>query len=125
MGIYLIKKKPAKLLERLCEKPISDVGISSITYSELEYGVCKSLQQARNRSALIRFLTPFEVADYDDRAAVDYGSIRSDLEFRGEPIGSMDMLIAAHARSLGCTLVTNNTREFGRVSGLKVENWAG
>ena len=77
----------------------------------------------RNRLALTAFVVPLEVAGFDDQAAAAYGSLRWTLERRGQPIGSMDLLIAAHSLVLGTTLVTNNEREFQRVPGLKIENW--
>ena len=122
--IYLIKQKPAKVLSRFKTLSLSDVGIFSITMAELEYGVCKSQQQEKNRSALMQFLIPLEIVEFDQTAATIYGSIRSDLESRGLVISSMDMLIAAHALSLGVTLVSNNVREFSRVVNLSLENWA-
>jgi tRNA(fMet)-specific endonuclease VapC len=122
--IYIIKKKPELVLERLKNSDVSDIGVSSITLSELEYGAAKSSQPDQNRIALIEFLVPLEILSYDDMAAKDYGEIRASLERQGTPIGSMDMLIAAHALSLNCTLVTNNEREFSRIPSLKIENWA-
>jgi tRNA(fMet)-specific endonuclease VapC len=122
--IYIIKKRPGKVIQRLKKIRISEIGISSITLSELEYGAAKSLKPEQNRLALAKFLAPLEILPYDDMAANEYGRIRSGLERRGTPIGSMDMLIAAHARSLNCILVTNNVREFCRVPSLKIENWA-
>ncbi len=122
--IYIIKKKPELVLERLKNSDVSDIGVSSITLSELEYGAAKSSQPDQNRIALIEFLVPLEILSYDDMAAKDYGEIRASLERQGTPIGSMDMLIAAHALSLSCTLVTNNEREFSRIPSLKIENWA-
>jgi tRNA(fMet)-specific endonuclease VapC len=121
--IYLIKQKPSKVLARFSTLALSDIGISSITVAELEYGVCKSQQQEKNRSALMQFLIPLEIVEFDQTAAALYGSIRSDLESRGLVIGSMDMLIAAHALSLGVTLVSNNVREFSRIASLSLENW--
>jgi tRNA(fMet)-specific endonuclease VapC len=121
--IYLIKQKPPKVLARFQTLNLSDIGISSITVAELEYGVCKSQQQEKNRSALMQFLIPLEIIEFDQAAATLYGSIRSDLESRGLVIGSMDMLIAAHALSLGVTLVSNNVREFSRIASLSLENW--
>ena len=121
--IYLIKKKPLKVLKKLSEYAVSDIGISSITVAELLYGVEKSSLQERNRDALNGFLAPFEIMPFDDLAAEVYGRIRAGLERKGTPIGSMDMLIAAHALSLGVTLVTNNTKEFKRVPHLQVANW--
>lgn len=122
--IYLIKQKPAQVVRRLEGTAVSAVGISSITMSELEYGVCKSSRSGQNRAALIGFLSSLEVLPYDDMAAQQYGEIRACLEQQGTPIGSLDTLIAAHARSLDCVLVTNNTSEFTRVPHLEVENWA-
>jgi tRNA(fMet)-specific endonuclease VapC len=121
--IYLIKQKPPKVLARFQTLALSDIGISSITVAELEYGVCKSQQQEKNRSALMQFLIPLEIVEFDQAAATLYGSIRSDLESRGLVIGAMDMLIAAHALSLGVTLVSNNVREFSRIASLSLENW--
>jgi tRNA(fMet)-specific endonuclease VapC len=122
--IYIIKKKPAKVLERFQSLMLENVGISSITVAELEYGISKSQQQERNRLALTQFLLMLEVVKFDQVAATRYGSIRADLERRGLVIGSMDMLIAAHALSLDLVLVTNNIGEFSRIPNLKLENWA-
>lgn len=122
--IYVIRQKPKQVVERLAQIAVSDVGISSITLSELEYGVCKSTRPDQNRTALLAFLAPLEVLPYDDMAAEHYGEVRSYLEAKGTPIGSLDALIAAHARSVGCTLVTNNVAEFTRVPELKLDNWA-
>lgn len=121
--IYLIKKKPRGVLKKLAEHKISEVGISAITVAELECGVAKSALPDKNRDALDGFLAPFEIAPFDDRAAQEYGRIRAHLERKGTLIGAMDMLIAAHAQSLGVTLVTNNAKEFKRVPHLQVENW--
>lgn len=121
--IYLIKKKPPGVLKKLAEHKISEVGISAITVAELEYGVEKSAQTDKNRDALAEFLAPFEIMPFDERASLEYGRIRAHLERKGTLIGSMDMLIAAHAQSLGVTLVTNNAKEFKRVPHLQVENW--
>lgn len=122
--IYVIRQRPKEVVERLTQIPVSDVGISSITLSELEYGVCKSTRQDQNRAALLGFLAPLEVLPYDDMAAEHYGEVRAYLEAEGTPIGALDTLIAAHARSVGCTLVTNNTAEFSRVPMLNLDNWA-
>ena len=122
--IFLIKQKPKQVVDRLQETSASDVGISSITLSELEYGVCKSRRREQNQAALIEFLAPLEVLPYDDMAAQHYGELRSYLEALGTPIGSLDMLIAAHARSVRCTLVTNNSTEFSRVPQLELDDWA-
>ena len=90
---------------------------------KLEYGVYKSQQQQKNKNALMQFLLPLEIVEFSQDAAVIYGIIRSDLESKGLVIGEMDMLIAAHAMSLGVTLVTNNVREFSRIPNLLLENW--
>ena len=121
--IYIIKKKPQQVLRRLKKARVSDIGVSSITLSELEYGRAKSSRPDQNRIALAEFLAPLEIVSYDDMAAQEYGKIRASLERHGTPIGPMDMLIAAHALSLNCTLVTNNEREFSSVASLKIENW--
>lgn len=122
--IYLIKKKPASVIERLRAADVSTIAISSITLSELEYGVMKSVRPSQNQLALSQFLAPFEILPYEDEAAQYYGDLRASLERQGAPIGSLDMLIAAHALSVRCTLVTNNEKEFHRVRGLRIENWA-
>lgn len=121
--IYVIRKRPDSVLARLRRMRVTEVGISSITLSELEYGVAKSLRPEANKLALTEFLAPIEVLPYDDMAAERYGRIRVLLERQGNPIGSMDMLIAAHALSLDSILVTNNEAEFRRVPKLKIENW--
>ena len=122
--IYIIKKKPKQVIDMFLTLPIGSVGISSITLAELQYGIAKSINVEKNREALEKFLTPFEVLDFDQNAANCYGDIRAELEKMGTPIGSLDMLIAAHARSLDIILVTNNEKEFVRIMDLKIENWA-
>ncbi len=121
--IYIIKQKPRSVLERFAAFPVGDLGISVITLAELEYGASKSGEPDRNREALEQFVSPLEIAVLDRLATSVYGKIRALLEKRGLPIGSMDLLIAAHALSLNVRLVTNNMREFKRVPGLRVENW--
>ncbi len=123
MCIYLIKKQPQSVLERFAEFPVGEVGISVVTLAELEYGASKSRHPVKNRAALDQFIAPLEVADFDREATVVYGRIRAALEARGRPVGAMDLLIAAHALSLGARLITNNVRELSRVPGLRVENW--
>ncbi len=123
--IYLIKNKPIEVKEKFNVYEVGEICISSITVSELYYGVHKSQMVERNLQALALFLAPLNIVDYDEKAAIEYGKIRSDLESIGKTIGSLDMLIAAHAKSMGVTLVTNNTKEFERVHGLKLENWVG
>ena len=121
--IYIIKKKPLSVINKLQSLDVADIGISSITLSELEYGVSKSTQPEKNKLALTKFLAPIQIASYDDMAAEKYGDIRAALEKSGKTIGPLDILIAAHALSLGCILVTNNTKEFERIKSLKIENW--
>ena len=122
--IYLINSKSPKLAKRIAETPVEEICVSAITQSELEYGVFRSQQTAKNAQALAKFLSTINVIDYDTKAAETYGHIRADLERKGIVIGNMDLLIAAHAESKGYTIVTNNIGEFIRVAGLKVENWA-
>ncbi|MGE0156978.1 MAG: type II toxin-antitoxin system VapC family toxin [Geobacter sp.] len=121
--IYLIKQQPAAVLRRFLDYQVGDIGISAITLSELRCGVAKSAQHAKNAKALDEFITPLEVIVFDEQAACVYGEIRAALEKAGTPIGAMDMLIAAHAVSLGLPLVTNNAREFARIPALQVVNW--
>lgn len=121
--IYLINARSQSMLNKIQQKNFGEVGISSISYAELNYGVAKSTQQKQNQIALLHFATSLVIDDFDDNAAIEYGEIRANLEKKGTPIGPLDCLIAAHAKSLGSTVVTNNEREFKRVPGLKVENW--
>ena len=122
--IYSIKHKPEQVFRRLQEHDPSEICISSVIYAELVYGVEKSKAIEKNRLALTLLLANIEILNFDAAAAESYGKIRADLERQGTPIGSLDMMIAGHARSLGYTVVTNNTREFSRVQELKLENWA-
>lgn len=122
--IFLIKRKPPAVIQRFNTIRVADVGISSITSSELTCGVAKSSNPDRNRLALAQFVAPLEILPYGDDAAEHYGLLRSCLEKNGTPIGTLDMLIAAHALALDCVLVTNNEKEFNRVQGLRIENWA-
>lgn len=121
--IYVINRKPPEVFGRFDGLSIGDIGISSITGAELAYGVAKS-GSARNRRALEQFLAPLEVMPFDAVAMRHYGELRSRLEKQGTPIGPLDLLIAAHALALDSILVTNNLREFERIPGLALENWA-
>ncbi len=121
--IFIIKRKPTAVLRRFRNYEVGEIGISAITLSELRYGVAKSEQRERNAQALDEFVAPLEIAPFDEGAALAYGDVRVTLEKAGTPIGSMDMLIAAHAVSLGATLVTNNIREFSRIARLEVIDW--
>jgi tRNA(fMet)-specific endonuclease VapC len=121
--IYIIKKKPADVLKTLKTKSKKDIYISSITIAELEYGIAKSQFPEKNKIALIEFLSIFNILPFDDNDAVDFGEIKKELEKKGKIIGPMDLLLAAQAKSKKLILVTNNTKEFERVEGLKIENW--
>jgi tRNA(fMet)-specific endonuclease VapC len=120
---YIMKRSNDAVVKKLQVIPVSAMCISAISESELRYGVEVSPRRGKDQAALEELLRYLQVLDYSAAASVDYGQIRADLKQRGTIIGSNDMLIAAHARCLGLTLVTNNTREFGRVPGLKMENW--
>ncbi len=122
--IYAIKHKPEQVFIRLQEHDPIDVCISSVTYAELVHGVEKSKAIEKNRVALALLLANIEIMNFDSLAAESYGKIRADLEKAGTPIGPLDMMIAGHAKALGYTVVTYNTKEFKRVKGLKLENWA-
>ena len=121
--IYIIRQKPHAIRERFEACAVGDIGISMITLAELEYGAEKSSQPKRNREALEQFIDVLEIAPFGRQATLQYGQIRVHLEKNGQRIGGMGLLIAAHARSLGVTLVANNEREFKPVPGLRVENW--
>ena len=122
--IYLMNEKPLKVIEKFKNTEIGQIGISTITVSELKYGVAKSKYQKQNSKRLEEFLIPFEILPYDETASNYYGMIRFQLESEGKVIGPLDMLIAAHALSKDLTLVTNHEKEFLRIKSLKVENWA-
>lgn len=121
--IYIMKNKPAQVLQRFRSEIDNGICISSITLAELEYGMQHSSNPIRNEQALLHFLIPIEILPFDAAAASEYGALRAYLQGLGTPIGPLDMLIAAHARSEHMTLVTNNVREFIRVPELVVENW--
>ena len=149
--IYAIKHKPETVFQKLQNTNPEDVCISSVTYAELVHGVEKSAAVEKNRLALSMLLANMEILDFDVdaadcygkiravlknkpkevieilsfdvNAAESYGEIRAELERKGTPIGPLDMMIAAHAQSLGYTVVTNNVKEFSRVSALRIENW--
>ena len=121
--IYVIKHKPVTVFQKLQNINPEDVCISSVTYAELVHGVEKSTAVEKNRLALSMLLANMEILDFDVDAADCYGKIRAALEKKGTPIGTLDMMIAAHAQSLSYTVVTNNVKEFSRVSALKIENW--
>jgi tRNA(fMet)-specific endonuclease VapC len=121
---YIMKRSNQGVLKRLRKVPVSDVCMSVITKSELLYGVELSPRRQQDEAALYAFLRYVEVLDFPDEASLHYARIRAELKAAGKMIGANDLFIAAHARCLGLTLVTNNTREFGRVRSLSTENWA-
>ena len=122
--IYLIKKRPLATLERFRQYSPKDVAISAITLFELQYGIEKSQYRERSENALAKFLLPLNLIEFDRFTAVEAAMIRAQLEKKGMPIGPYDLLIAGLARSLDMTLVTNNIKEFERIDGLHIENWA-
>lgn len=121
--IFIIKQKPEAVIKHFLTLKPDDVCISSITYAELCHGVEKSKAKDKNRLALALFLANIPILFFDDKSSEAYGEIKTQLESEGVPIGPMDMLIAAHAKSKSLTLVTNNTREFKRVKALRLEDW--
>lgn len=120
--IYIINAKPTDVLERFRQYRMGEVSLCSVVAAELAFGVAKS-GSLRNRQALKMFLAPLTILPFDQQASWVYGDLRADLQKRGTLIGSLDTLIAAHALSQQATLVTNNTREFAMVPGLRLENW--
>jgi tRNA(fMet)-specific endonuclease VapC len=120
---YIMKRSNQTVMKRLRAVPVADVCISVITKSELLYGVEVSPRREQDATALQAFLPHVAVLELSEDAAPHYAQIRADLKTRGQMIGANDLFIAAHARSLGLRLVTNNTAEFGRVTGLALENW--
>ena len=121
--IYVINERPAAVLQAFRQHEAAGLGISSVTAAELFYGVARTGSQ-RNLQALRRFLAPLEIAAFDAAAAEVCGSLRAWLAGQGTPIGPFDYLIAAQARRRGAALVTLNRREFERVPGLIVTDWA-
>ncbi len=122
--ISIINAKPPAMLQRFRDYRMGEIGLCSVVAAELAYGAAKS-DSMRNRQALDLFLAPLAILPFEEAAFWIYGDLRADLERKGTPIGSLDTLIAAHALSLQATLVTNNLREFERVPGLQLDNWAG
>ncbi len=119
-----MNKRPIGIIHKFKQFDVGEIGVSTITVSELQYGVVKSKNRKLNKQRVENFLSPLEIIPYDEIAANTYGDIRNRLEKRGESIGPLDMLIAAHALSRNLVLITNNEKEFKRVKNLKVKNWA-
>jgi len=121
--IYAMNKRSGIVLSNLKSHLTDGLCISAIVLAELEHGIAKSAYPERSKAALMKILSIFDILDFDANAAVEYGIIQADLQRKGTPISPLDTLIAAHAKAAGVTLVTNNMREFERVSGLPLENW--
>jgi tRNA(fMet)-specific endonuclease VapC len=120
--IYVIKNYPVELRERF-NRLTDELCISSVTLGELHYGAEKSARKFDNLRAIMQFAARLEVLPFSADAAVHFGQLRAELERLGQPVGAYDMLIGAHARSEGLIIVTHNRREFGRMPGLRVEDW--
>jgi len=123
MCICIINQRPPEVLERFNRLSVGDVYMSIITYGELYYGASKSKFSAQSLKRLAELENLIPPMPMSPDVGGHYGNIRAELESQGQPMGGNDLWIAAHARALDCVLVTNNTREFDRVSNLKVENW--
>lgn len=122
--IYIRQKRPPAVLARFSKLEVGDAALSVITYGELLYGAEKSQQREMALARLSDLVSLLPVLNLPANAAGQYGALRAALEKKGETIGGNDLWIAAHAKAEGLVLVTNNEREFKRVPGLKVQNWA-
>jgi tRNA(fMet)-specific endonuclease VapC len=122
MASYVIKGNIPRVRERLVRVPMAEVGISVITEAELRFGVARKPEAARLREAVEEFLLRVEILPWDSEAAKSYAAIRTDLERAGEPMGNLDMMIAAHALAATVVLVTHD-RVFHRLKHLKIEDW--
>ena len=120
---FILRRSSPTLLERIQAVPLQQQAVSMITLAELLYGVQVSSKKKANRAAVDALIRHLTVIDWTRDAAEHYAEIRADLKRKGQLIGSNDLLISAHARSLGAVVVTNNVKDFGRVKGLDVENW--
>jgi tRNA(fMet)-specific endonuclease VapC len=122
--IFAINKKPTKVLSYIKDNFINGLYISSLTIAELEYGIENSKQIEKNRTALLKFVSVFNILNFTEFDGIEYGKLKSKLKKRGELIGPIDMLLAAQALSNHMIFVTNNVKEFERVDDLKIEDWA-
>jgi tRNA(fMet)-specific endonuclease VapC len=118
-----MNKRPIRIIHKFKQFDVGNIGVSTITVSELQYGVAKSKNRKLNEKRVEEFLSPLEILPYDEFAPTIYGDIRLQIEKVGKPIGPLDLLIAAQALSRNLVLITNNEKEFKRVNKLKVENW--
>jgi len=121
---YILKKRPQSVKTRFEELAPGTLCISALTLAELYYGAARHPRGETIRKEIDDFAARLSVVAWDETAADHYGAIRTALEKKGTPIGAMDMLIAAHARSIKAVLVTNDLRHFTKVPGLKVEDWS-
>lgn len=120
---FILRRSSPRLLKRIQAVPLQQQAVSMITLAELRYGVQVSSKKKANRTAVDALVRHLTVMDWSRGAAEHYAEIRADLKHKGQLIGSNDLLIGAHARSLGAVVVTNNVKDFSRVKGLEVENW--
>lgn len=123
--IYIAKQKPPQVEKKFATLAVGQVGMSIVTYGEMLYGANRSNSQGKAKRVLNELIQLIPVVEMKTETALHYADIRADLAAKGQMIGNNDLWIAAHARAIGKTLVTNNTREFDRVSGLAIENWVG
>ncbi len=121
--IYIMNERPSDVIDKFKPFSVGDIGISTITVSELQYGVEKSMRQKQNQLRLDEFLAPFAILSYNEPAARIYGYVRFQLEKLGQSIGHLDLLIAAHALSQNLIIVTNIDKKFAHIDGLEIENW--
>lgn len=121
--IYIINKRPSSIIDVIRLKKINEISISPITIAELYYGAEKSQYPDQNRAAILEFVIPFKILNFDYRSAFCYGTIRERLESQDIPIGPMDLLLAAQALAYDLIFVTNNVKEFKRIDKLRLENW--
>ena len=120
---FILRKSSQVLLDRIQSVPLQQQCMSVVTWAELLYGVQISSQKKANREAVDLLVKHVNVLEWPMEAAIHYAEIRSDLKMKGQQLGANDLLIAAHARCRGAVIVTNNVKDFGRVNGLKLENW--
>ena len=121
--IHVINRKPAKVIQRFKKEKIGNITISAITLCELKFGAYNSSKPLQNLKAIVKFTSPLDVLHFGEAETETYGKVRYNSKKSGRIIGPMDTLIAAHALSANCVLVTNNVKEFKNVPGLRIENW--